>query len=156
LARLKTDLYPKGYHAINPILRVDDVTRALEYYKHAFGAIEDFRREVGGHMLLVVIKLGDSRIMLVDRKNEPRKTAGGDPRGNGLMLKLYVANAEQTFARALEAGAREETAVEDQNFGERSGTLTDPFGFSWQITEYREEVPRDIIEQRMRKTQGRG
>ncbi|HEV7608478.1 MAG TPA: VOC family protein [Steroidobacteraceae bacterium] len=152
---MKTDLYPKGYHAINPILRVDDVTRALEYYKHAFGATEDFRRELGGRMQLVVIKLGDSRVMLVDRKNEPRRTAGGDPRGNGLMLKLYVENADQTFARALQTGAREETPIEDQYFGERSGMLTDPFGFSWQIAEYKEEVPHDIIEQRMRKTQER-
>jgi PhnB protein len=151
---MEKNLYPKGHHALSPILRVDDVTKALEFYKSAFGATEDFRREVGGRLLLVAIKLADSRLMLVDRKNERRKS-GGDVRSDGIMLKLYVENVDQTFARALAQSARQDTLVEDRYFGERSGTLTDPFGFSWQVSEYKEEVPHDIIEQRMRKALGR-
>lgn len=147
-------IYPAGYHAINPILRVEDAGAALDFYARAFGATEDFRREANGRLLLAVAKIGDGRIMLFDGQNEPPVPTGGDPRGNGLVLKLYVADVDHVFAQALAAGATEDMRVEDQYFGERSGTLTDPFGFSWQIATYKEEVPHDEIERNMREALG--
>jgi len=147
-------IYPEGYHALSPILRVDSAAGALEFYRKAFGAVEDFRRMHEGHLLLVVIKLGDSRAMLFDKRNDPNHATGGDPRGNGVMLKLYVENVDQTFETATSLGARVESGVQDQYFGERSGILTDPFGFSWQISQFKEELPHDVIEERMRATFG--
>lgn len=147
--------YPEGYHAINPVLRIDDAAKALEFYEHAFGAEEDFRREAKGRLLLVVIKLGDSRVMLFDKLNEPDHATGGDPRGNGIMLKLYVANVDDTFQQAITRGARAENGVKDQYFGERSGILTDPFGFTWQIAQFKEQLPHDVIEQRMQDALGK-
>jgi PhnB protein len=151
---MQAQIYPEGYHAINPILRVEDARTALDFYVSAFGAIEDFRRELDGRLLLAVIKIGDARLMLFDGQAEPGTPIGGDPRGNGLVLKLYVENVDAIFACALEAGARQDAAVEDKYFGERSGTLTDPFGFSWQIATFKENVPHDEIERRMREDRG--
>lgn len=142
-------IYPEGYHAIMPILRVDDAAVSMAFFTAAFGAAEDFRREAKGRLLLVVMKIGDSRIMVFDGANDPDQVAGGDPRGNGLMLKLYVADVDRTFAAAMEQGAVEVEPVADRYFGERSGTLTDPFGFSWQIAEFQEELGHDVIERRM-------
>lgn len=151
---MEKSIYPEGYHALNPILRVDDTAKALEFYEKAFGAEEDFRREAKGRLLLAVIKIGDSRVMLFDKQNEPEHATGGDPRGNGVMLKLYVENVDDTFEQATSLGAREESGVKDQYFGERSGILTDPFGFSWQIAQFKEQLPHEVIEQRMQDALG--
>ncbi|MDQ8756723.1 VOC family protein [Sphingosinicella sp. LHD-64] len=142
-------IYPEGYHAIMPILRVDDAAAAMGFFTDAFGATEDFRREAKGRLLLAVMKIGDSRIMVFDGASDPDQATGGDPRGNGLMLKLYVADADRAFAAALEQGAVENEPVADRYFGERSGILTDPFGFSWQVAEFQEELGHDVIEKRM-------
>jgi PhnB protein len=141
---------PKGYHTLNPFLRVPDAAAALEFYVRAFGATEDFRRELNGKLLVAVIVIGDSRVMISDRVNEPTKTAGGDPRGNGLILKIYVDDVDEVFRRAVEAGARQEEALTDHFFGERSGELRDPFGFTWRLAQFIEDVPHDEIDRRMR------
>ena len=146
---MKRPIYPDGYHAINPILRVENAADALRFFIKAFGATEDFRREADGRLLLAMVKIGDSRVMLFDRANTPDQVAGGDPRGNGLILKLYVADVDTVFDAAIAAGATEREPVADTYFGERSGMLTDPFGFTWQVTEFREELPHSVIEQRM-------
>lgn len=140
---------PKGYHTLNPILRVPDAAKAVEFYTAVFGATEDFRREIGGRLLLAVIAIGDSRVMVSDQANEPDKTAGGDPRGNGVGLKIYVDHVDDVFRRALAAGAREEEPLKDHFFGERSGDVTDPFGFTWRLAEFVEDVPHEEIERRM-------
>jgi PhnB protein len=143
-------IYPNGYHAIMPILRVDSAPEALEFFAAAFGAVEDFRREAEGQVLLVVVRMGDCRLMLFDRSNAPDQPTGGDPRGANLILKLYVADVDAVFQSAIGLGAAEKEPIADQYFGERSGMLTDPFGFTWQIAQFKEELPHDVIEQRMR------
>jgi PhnB protein len=94
--------------------------------------------------------IGDSHLMLAAQHVQPKKTAGGNPRGNGLGLKIYVDAVDRVFQRALDAGAKVEEPVQDQFFGERSGDLTDPFGFTWRLAELLEELPHDEIERRMR------
>jgi PhnB protein len=141
---------PEGYHTLNPFLRVPDAAAALEFYRRAFGATEDFRRELHGRLLLAVITIGDSRVMISDHANEPQTVAGGDPRGNGLGLKIYVDHVEDVFRRAIAAGATEEAPLKDHFFGERSGDIRDPFGFTWRLAELVEEVPHAEIERRMR------
>lgn len=143
-------IYPDGYHAVMPILRVDSASEALKFFAAAFGAVEDFRREMERQLLLVVVKIGDCRLMLLDRANAPDQPTGGDPRGANLILKLYVANVDGVFQRAIGLGASQKEPIADQYFGERSGILMDPFGFSWQIAQFKEELPHDVIEQRMR------
>jgi PhnB protein len=141
---------PQDYQSLNPILRVPDAREAVGFYSTAFGLIEDFRREMDGRLLIVVGFIGDSRIMISDRQNDPDKTSGGDPRGNGLELKIYVDEVDRVFQRAIACGAREESPLETKDWGERSGSIVDPFGFTWSLAEFLEEVPHDEIERRMR------
>jgi PhnB protein len=145
---------PQGYHTLNPFLRVADAAAALHFYKTAFGAKEDFRREMHGRLLIAVIMIGDSRLMISDRSNEPEKVAGGDPRGNGLGLKIYVDDVDDVFRRAIDAGATEAEPLQDHFFGERSGEVTDPFGFTWRLAQFVEDVPHAEIERRMRQEAG--
>jgi PhnB protein len=148
---MKAKATPEGYHTLNPCLRVDDAAAALEFYKEAFGASEDFRREMHGKLLIAVIVMGDSRLMISDHVNEPERIAGGDPRGNGLVLKIYVDNVDEVFHRAIGAGATEAEPLKDQFFGERSGEVTDPFGFTWRLAQFVEDVPHEEIKRRMRQ-----
>ena len=141
---------PQGYTTLNVILRVPDTAAALAFYREVLGAKEDFRREMEGKLLLAVLELGETRLMVTDASNEPDKIAGGDPRGNGLVLKVYVDAVDDVFRRALVSGAREESSPEDHYFGERSASIIDPFGFTWRLAEFREDVPHDEIERRMR------
>ena len=140
---------PEGYHSLNPVLQVADVAAALAFYKTAFGAVEQFRREMHGKLLIAVIKTGDSHLMLAAQEVAPEKPAGGDPRSNGILLKIYVDAVDAVFRRAIEAGARQEEEVADQFFGERSGEVVDPFGFTWRLAALLEEVPHAEVERRM-------
>jgi PhnB protein len=107
-----------------------------------------------GRLLLTVVTSGDSRVMISDQANEPHTVAGGDSRGNGLGLKIYVDRVDEVFRRAIGAGAKEEQPLKDHFFGERSGDIRDPFGFTWRIAELVEEVPHDEIERRMHEGAG--
>lgn len=152
---MKAKATPQGYHTLNPFLRVTDASAAVDFYRTAFDAKEDFRREMHGRLLLAVIMIGDSRVMVSDRTNEPEKVAGGDPRGNGLGLKIYVDNVDDVFRRAIGAGATEAEPLQDHFFGERSGEITDPFGFTWRLAQFVEDVPHAEIERRMRQEAGK-
>jgi len=140
---------PQGYHSLNPFLRVDDVARAIDFYTKAFDAKEEFRREFEGKLLVAVIMIGDSHLMLAAGDVEPGKPTGGNRAGNGLGLKIYVDDVDAIFGQAIDAGATQEEAVEDHFFGERSGDLTDPFGFTWRIAQLLEDLPHKEIERRM-------
>ncbi|MET0530102.1 MAG: VOC family protein [Microvirga sp.] len=141
---------PQGYHTLNPILRVPNAAAALNFYETAFNAKEDFRREMHGKLLIAVIIIGDSRLLISDQGNNPDKISGGDPRGNGLDLKIYVDGVDKVFHRAIRCGASEEEAVRDTDWGERSGSVVDPFGFTWRLAELLDDVPHEEIERRMR------
>ena len=141
---------PEGYHSLTPFLRVADVAASLAFYEAAFGAVEQFRREMHGKLLIAVIMIGDSHLMLAAQSLEPERPAGGDPRGNGLGFKIYMDNVDDVFRRALAAGAKVEKPLEDQFFGERCGDVTDPFGFTWRLAQLLEELPHQEIERRMR------
>jgi len=146
---------PEGYHTLNPILRVPDAAAALAFYRDAFGAVEDFRREADGRLLVAVILIGDSRLMLWDASNDPAKPAGGDPKTGGLELKIYVDDVDAAVRRAIDLGARAGEPVETQYFGERTGSIVDPFGFSWRLAQFLEQVPHAEIERRMHEDLGR-
>ncbi|MBO9696769.1 MAG: VOC family protein [Sphingopyxis sp.] len=140
---------PEGYHTLNPILRVGDAAAALDFYKSAFGATEDFRREMDGKLLIAVIRIGDSRVMISDRSNDPDKDSGPDTPATSLDLKIYVDDVDAAYGRAIDAGAVAGEAVGAKYWGERTGSLTDPFGFTWRLAQLIEEVPHDEIERRM-------
>ena len=141
---------PDGYHAVTPYIIVKGAAQAIDFYKAAFGATEIMRFPgPGGTVCHAEIKIGDSRIMLGDENPQwgavGPQTLGGTPFG----LCIYVPNVDERFAQAIAAGATAERPVKDQFYGDRSGTLVDPFGHKWTIATHVEDVSLEEMQRRM-------
>jgi PhnB protein len=140
---------PEGYHSLTPYLVMDGAAKALEYYKKAFGATELFRMEHEGKIAHAEMKIGDSPFMLSDEHPERGfrgpKAIGGTPVG----LMIYVDDCDTVFKQAIDAGGTEQKAVQDQFYGDRSGTLEDPFGHIWTVATHKEDVSPEEIDKRL-------
>jgi PhnB protein len=141
---------PKGYHTVTPYLVVHDAAQAIAFYKKAFGATEKFRMDGPGNTIAhAEIEIGDSRVMLADEVPSMNylsaKTIGASP----VTLMVYVEDVDAQFKAAIKAGAKETRKVEDMFYGDRSGTLTDPFGHVWHISTHKEDLTPEEIQQRM-------
>ncbi|WP_135468429.1 VOC family protein [Crenalkalicoccus roseus] len=146
---------PPGYRSVTPYLILEDAARALAWYAEAFGARERMRLPMpNGRIGHAEIEIGDSVVMLADAVPEhgirdPR-ALGGSP----VTLHLYVAEVDATVARAVAAGAALQRPVENQFYGDRSGTVQDPFGHIWHVASHVEEVPPEEMARRMRAMDG--
>ena len=140
---------PEGYHSVTPYLIVNGGAAAIAFYARAFGAEELVRMDTpNGKLGHAELQVGDSRIMLADEFPEMGakgpKTFGGSP----VNLLLYVNDCDAVFARAVAAGATVKRPLKDQFYGDRSGTVEDPFGHSWTIATHTEDVPPDEMKRR--------
>lgn len=148
---------PAGYHSVTPYLLVRDAAKALAYYRDAFGADEVMRFEgPPGRIAHAEIKIGDSHVMLADENPGDGYVGPQTLGGAGVSLMLYVPDVDATFERAVKAGATVRRAVADQFYGDRVGTLTDPFGHVWSIATHREEVSVEEAKRRMEKLMKEG
>lgn len=142
---------PEGYRSVIPYLVVDDASAAIDFYVDVFGATEVMRMEKDGMIGHAELAIGDSHIMLADEHPGmgylSPKTIGGKGIGTGIML--YLPDVDAVFARATAAGGTAERAVEDQFYGDRSGTFVDPFGHRWIVATHVEDVAPEEIERRM-------
>jgi PhnB protein len=141
---------PDGYTSVTAYLVVKDAARALDYYKMAFDAQELMRFEVGnGRIGHAELQIGNARIMLADEMPEmghkSPQSLGGSPVG----LMLYVDKVDETFERALSGGGTVREPIKNQFYGDRSGTLTDPFGHVWTIATHVEGVEPEEMQRRM-------
>jgi PhnB protein len=141
---------PDGYHTVTPYLAVKGAAAAIDYYKKAFGAIELMRMPgPDGKIAHAEIKIGNSPIMLGDevpeRDVKGPLTLGGTPIG----ICLYVPNVDAMFAAAIAAGGKVFYPVKDQFYGDRSGTLIDPFGHKWTVATHIEDVSPADMQKRM-------
>ena len=141
---------PDGYHTITPHLVIDGAARAIDFYKNVFGAQELMRFDApGGKIGHAELKIGDSRIMLADEYPDMGfrgpQAVGGTP----VSILLYVDDVDAVFARAIDAGATERTPVKDQFYGDRSGTLSDPFGHVWTLATHKEDLSVEEMQRRM-------
>jgi PhnB protein len=140
---------PEGYHAITPYLSIKGASDAIEFYKKAFGASEVMRMaQPDGRIGHAELQFGDSRIMLADEHPEmdfrsPR-AIGGTP----VMLHLYVDDVDTVVSRAVSAGAKALRPVEDQFYGDRSGSVVDPYGHVWHVATHKEDLSMDEIRKR--------
>lgn len=140
---------PDGYHTVTPYLIVKGAARAIEFYKKAFGATESFRFEIGGGRLgHAELKIGDSTIMLADEFPEMGVVGPEALGGSPVSILLYVEDVEGRFARAIAAGAVVKRPVADQFYGDRSGTLTDPFGHVWTMATHKEDLSTEEMNRR--------
>lgn len=140
---------PEGYHSLTPYLIIDGAAAALDYYKKAFGAVELFRMDHEGKVGHAEMKIGDSPFMLGDQMPEMNyfgpKKFGGTP----VSLMIYVDDVDTIYKQAIEAGGTEVKPLQDQFYGDRSGTLTDPFGHVWTVATHKEDVTPEEMEKRM-------
>jgi PhnB protein len=140
---------PDGYHSVTPYLMIKGASDAIEFYKRAFGASELFRLAApGGQIGHAEIKIGDSSIMLADPCEEG---AFRNPRslgGSSVGLHVYVEDVDAQFAQAVSAGAKVVKPVQDQFYGDRTGTLEDPFGHIWFLATHKEDLAPDEINRR--------
>jgi PhnB protein len=136
---------PTGYHSITPYLIIDGATAAIDFYKKAFGATELFRMpdESGKRIRHAELKIGDSPIMLADEFPEMGyrnpKALGGTP----VSLMLYVEDVDKVIPRAVTNGAKIVQPIKDQFYGDRSGTIHDPFGHVWTVATHIKDVSPD-------------
>ncbi|MGF1549763.1 MAG: VOC family protein [Sphingomonadaceae bacterium] len=145
------DFKPQGYHSVTPYMIVDGAAEAIRFYIKALGATEVMRLPMGDKIGHAEIRIGDSHVMLSDEWPEMGYLGPKSRGGATMSLMVYVENVDEAHARALEAGATEERAVEDQFWGDRSGSLIDPFGHRWTLATHVEDVPDDEIERRMKE-----
>jgi PhnB protein len=132
---------PAGYHTATPYLVVRGAAQALEFYKQAFGAVEHVRMDgPGGSIMHAEIKIGDSMIMLGDEHPEMGAKSPAAYGGSPVSILLYVPDVDALTKQALAAGAKEERPVTDQFWGDRMGSIVDPFGHKWSIATHTEDV----------------
>lgn len=141
---------PDGYTTVTPYIYVRGCAAALDFYKAAFGATELMRFSMpDGSVAHAEIQIGNARIMLGDENpmwgNKSPATLGDASGG----ICLYVENADKMFAQAMAAGAKEMKPMADQFYGDRSGTVTDPFGHHWTIATHIEDVSVEEMHKRM-------
>jgi PhnB protein len=140
---------PEGFHTLTPYLCVAGAAQAIEFYKEAFGATELMRMaDPGGKIGHAEIQIGDSRVMLADEYPEmgfksPR-AYGGSP----MNMHMYVENVDGVVKQAVDAGAKLVRPVEDQFYGDRSGTVEDPFGHQWHVSTHKEDVSEEELHKR--------
>ena len=136
-------------HELFAYIRLADAARAIEFYKQAFGAAEKFRlTEPSGRIGHAELDFGGTTLMLSDEFPEFGIKGPRSIGGTSLTLHLHVDNADALIARAVAAGATVVRPAQDQFYGERSGTVRDPFGHEWNIGHQIETVSTDEMQRR--------
>jgi PhnB protein len=146
---MATQPIPEGYNTISPYLAVDDAAEAIEYYKKAFGAEETERMEApDGKIGHAELKIGDSHVMLSDPFPQASTTPPKELGGTSASIFMYVEDVDAVVQKAVAAGATVTMEVEDQFWGDRFGSITDPFGHNWSIATHIEDLTPEEIEER--------
>ena len=140
---------PEGYHTATPYLIVQGAAQAIDFYKKVFGANEVMRFPMpDGRVGHAEIKIGNSFLMMADEHPEMGYVGPKTLGGTSVSIMLYVEDADATFSRAVSAGAKAEQKMEDKFYGDRSGTVMDPFGHRWTISTHKEDVSVEEMQRR--------
>ena len=144
----KVKSIPEGYHSVTPDLTLKDSLKAIKFYKKAFGAKEMgvFPSPDGKSTMHAVIKIGDSIIMMGDERPgescESAETLGASP----VSLFIYVPDVDKVFNQAVDAGAEITMPLDDMFWGDRCGTVKDPFGYSWMIATHSHDMTWEEVQ----------
>ncbi len=144
---------PEGYHTITPHLAVRGADKAIEFYKKAFGAEEIARMTGpdGKKIMHAELNIGDSRFFLCDEipemESRSPESLGGSPVG----IYLYVRNADEAFRKAVAAGAKVKRPVQEMFWGDRCGSVTDPYGYTWDLATHVEDVSPAEMKRRQKE-----
>lgn len=146
---------PEAAGAI-PYLVVKGAADAIAYYQRVFGAEVVGRLDAPDGVLHAELKVGPARFMLTEERAERGALGPKAIGGSASHAVVYVPDADATVARAVEAGAVLGMPVADQFWGDRSGTLTDPFGHQWFVSTHKEDLSFDEISVRLQAMFGQG
>lgn len=144
------DPIPNGFHSVTPFLTVVDAARAIDWYQKALGAVAGRTlRDRRGVIVHGEVRIGDSVVILRDEDPlsgaQSPQALGGSP----VSLHLYTENAEELFERACAAGAEVDTPLDESEFhGDLSGSIQDPFGYTWTIAQRVEDISDEALRAR--------
>ncbi len=143
---------PEGMRSVTPHLVCAGAADAIEFYKKAFGAVEQTRLPGSqGRLMHAAIRIGDSTVMLADEMPEWGSLGPKSLKGSPVTIHLYVDDADAFVARAVKAGAKVTMPVDDMFWGDRYGKIEDPFGHHWSIGTHVRDVGPEEMQQAMKK-----
>ncbi len=139
---------PDGMTAVTPHLNIAGAAAAIDFYKRAFGAVEESRLPgPGGKVMHAMLRIGGGAIMLNDEFPEHGSLGPKTLKGTPVTIHLYVADADATASRAEKAGAKVVMPVQDMFWGDRYGIVEDPFGHRWSLaTHVRDVTPEQMAD----------
>jgi PhnB protein len=152
----KVQAIPDGFHTVTVYLALPDAAKAIDFYKRALGAVERYRLPGAGGKGVghAEITIGDSIVMLSDECDMGMARSPLALKGNTAGLCLYVDNVDAAFDRAVKAGATVKRPLQNMFYGDRSGTVTDPWGYHWTVMTHIEDVSPDEMHKRMEAMSG--
>jgi PhnB protein len=140
---------PEGYHSLQIYLAVEDAAKAIDFYKEAFGAEETIRMPgPDGSVAHAELQIGDSKLMLSDPFPQSNVRPPSERGGPTASIFMYVDDVDATFEQAQRAGATVVSELEDMFWGDRFGTLADPFGQVWSVATRKEDLSEEEIAER--------
>ena len=140
---------PDGYHTVTSYLMVDDAAKALDFYRDAFGAQELFRLPMGEKIGHAEIMIGDTHLMLADEFPDMGALGPNSRGGPTASFMIYVPDADAAYDKAVKAGAKADRPLKDEFWGDRIGTVIDPFGHKWSLATHVEDVSPEEMQRRM-------
>ena len=141
---------PDGYRSVNAYLIVKDAAQAIDFYRRAFGAREWYRLTMpNGSIGHAEIEIGDTRVMLADEAPQRNVKSPTTLGGTSVHLVIYLSDPDAAMKQALAAGATETRPIQNQFYGDRSGTITDPFGHLWTLATHIEDVSNTEMQRRL-------
>ena len=141
---------PEGYHSITPYLFVKGAVAAIDFYKSVFGATEVVRMMgPNGKVMHAELKIGDSIVMLADENPQTGVMSPQTVGGYSVGLHVYVEDVDAVIHKAVENGAKPLHPIKNQFYGDRSGSLLDPFGHMWSVATHVEDVSPEEMRKRM-------
>ena len=147
----KVQPIPKGFHTLTPYLMLRGASKAIDFYKKAFGAKERFRFPGmdGKSIAHAEMVIGNSIFMMADEAPNALSQSPKTLKGSAVGFAIYVTNADKAFKRAVSAGAKVKRPLVDMFYGDRTGTVEDPFGHNWTFMTHIEDVSMKEMQSRM-------
>jgi len=140
---------PEGYNTVTAYLAVPNATEAIDFYTRALGAKERTRMEgPGGSIMHAELELGDSLIMLSDPFPQASTKTPKELGGTSVSMMVYVDDIDGLYKQAIDAGATSLLEPDDMFWGDRFGSVQDPFGHSWTIATHIEDVSPEELKKR--------
>lgn len=151
----KVKAIPDGMHSLTPHLVCRNAAAAIDFYRRAFGAIERFRLPTpDGKLIHTCVLIGDSQLFLVDEMPEHGALGPQALKGSPVTIHLQVQDADATFARAVDAGAKITMPLADMFWGDRYGQIEDPFGHHWAVATHVRDLSPEQIQTAAAKAMG--